>query len=278
METIQNYIAQQNVVDTLISVGLHLGAALALYIVGRWLARMLADWLQRLLVRREVDAILVDFLTSIVNITVTVLAVIAALDLLGIPATSLLAVVGAAGLAIGLALKDSLSNFAAGVMLILFRPFTKGDYVEVGGESGTVEEVKLVSTRLVTPDNKEIIIPNGMVWTSSITNYSAHDTRRVDLIIGVGYDDDLKSAPRCWQRLQQPPQGAGRAGAGRVVSNLGDSSVDFAVRPWVKSTDYWSVYADILEPAKTELEAAGRSIPYPQTDVHLHKVQAQEAT
>ncbi|MGB5290445.1 MAG: mechanosensitive ion channel domain-containing protein, partial [Lysobacterales bacterium] len=204
---------------------------------------------------------------------ILIAAIIAAVDTLGIPATSFLAILGAAGLAIGLALKDSLSNFASGVMLVLFRPFAKGDFVDAGGILGTVDEIQLVSTILTTPDNKQIIVPNSLMYGSAITNYSAKDTRRVDMVIGVGYDDDLKVAANVLKKVcEDHPKVLGEPETKIFINNLGDSAVDFVVRPWVKSEDYWGVLADVLETAKVELEAAGCNIPYPQTDVHLHQV------
>ena len=198
---------------------------------------------------------------------------VAAFDTLGIPATSFMAIIGAAGLAIGLALKDSLSNFASGVMLVLFRPFTKGDFIEAGGVTGTVDEIHLVSTLMTTPDNKLITVPNAMIYSSAITNYSAKPTRRLDMVFGVGYDDDLKVVADVLRKTcSDHPKVLDEPETGIFISNLGDSSVDFAVRPWVASEDYWGVRAQILETAKIELEAAGCNIPYPQTDVHLHQV------
>ena len=183
----------------------------------------------------------------------------------------MVAIVGAAGLAVGLALKDSLGNFASGVMLVMFRPFKKGDFVEVAGVAGSVEEIRIFSTTLTTPDNKLIIIPNGQVAAGTITNYSANDQRRVDLVFGVGYDDDLKVTREVLTRLcAEHPKVLDDPETKIFVMNLGDSSVDFAVRPWAKTEDYWAVYSDLLEQAKVELEAAGCNIPYPQTDVHLH--------
>ena len=218
-------------------------------------------------------AVLVDFLGTIASTLIVIIAVIAAVDTLGIPATSFMAILGAAGLAIGLALKDSLSNFASGVMLVLFRPFTKGDFVDAGGTMGTVDEIHLVSTILTTPDNKQIIVPNALMYTSAITNYSAKDTRRVDMVIGVGYNDDLKIAAEILMKICQNHPKVLKEPAPKVfINNLGDSSVDFVVRPWAKSEDYWTVLPEVLETAKVELEAAGCNIPYPQTDVHLHQV------
>ncbi|MEM1412914.1 MAG: mechanosensitive ion channel domain-containing protein [Pseudomonadota bacterium] len=272
MEQISEYFANVDLLDLAVTVGTRVLLALIIYLIGRWLAKIAQRVLEKMLRKREVDEVLVDFLGSVANIAVTVVAIIAALDQLGISPASLLAVVGAASLAVGLALKDSLSNFAAGVMLVLFRPFTKGDFVDAGGESGTVDEVFLNSTRLVTPDNKLIMVPNSQIWAGSIVNYSAKDTRRVDLVIGVGYDDDLKQARDVIMGILEGHDKILSDPAPAVaVSNLGDSSVDFNVRPWVKTEDYWGVYSDVLRETKVALDAAGISIPYPQTDVHVHK-------
>ncbi len=212
-----------------------------------------------------------NFLSNVVYAILLVAVILAALDTLGLPVTSLLAVVGAAGLAVGLALKDSLGNFASGVMLVMFRPFSKGDVVEVAGVTGKVEEVRIFSTIMTTPDNKQIIIPNGQVAADTITNYTANDQRRVDLVFGVGYDDDLKVAREVLTRIcANHPKVLDDPATNIFVLNLGDSSVDFAVRPWAKTEDYWTVWGDLLEQGKLELEAAGCNIPYPQTDVHLH--------
>jgi small conductance mechanosensitive channel len=220
---------------------------------------------------KDVDPTLVNFLCNMVYAILLIAVILAALDTLGLPVTSLIAVVGAAGLAVGLALKDSLGNFASGVMLVMFRPFTKGDYVEVAGVAGTVNEVRIFSTILTTPDNKLIIIPNGQVAADTITNYSANDQRRVDMVFGVGYDDDLKLAREVLTRIcADHPKVLDDPATKIFVMNLGDSSVDFAVRPWAKTEDFWTVKGDLLEQAKVELEAAGCNIPYPQTDVHLH--------
>jgi small conductance mechanosensitive channel len=229
--------------------------------------------LEKILRSRDVEDVLVDFLGTIASVMIIIVAVIAAFDQLGIPATSFMAIIGAAGLAIGLALKDSLSNFASGVMLVLFRPFGKGDFIEAGGVTGTVDEIHLVSTLLTTPDNKLITVPNALMFTGTITNYSAKDTRRVDMVIGVGYNDDLKLTAEILAKVcASHPLVLKDPGTKIFINNLGASSVDFVVRPWAKSEDYWTVLAEILETAKLELEAAGCNIPYPQTDVHLHQV------
>jgi len=273
MDTIQNFITDSNIVDLLTNGAINLAIAIAIFVVGRWLARRVQNTLEKILRRREVDEVLVDFLGTIASTLIIIIAVIAAVDTLGIPATSFMAILGAAGLAIGLALKDSLSNFASGVMLVLFRPFTKGDFVDAGGTMGTVDEIHLVSTILTTPDNKQIIVPNALMYSSAITNYSAKDTRRVDMVIGVGYNDDLKIAAEILTKICQNHPKVLKDPAPKIfINNLGDSSVDFVVRPWAKSEDYWTVLPEVLETAKVELEAAGCNIPYPQTDVHLHQV------
>lgn len=192
MDAINNYIADSNIVEVLINGVINLAIALAIFVIGRWIARMMQNTLEKILRERKVDDVLVDFLGTIASALVIVIAVVAAFDQLGIPATSFMAIIGAAGLAIGLALKDSLANFASGVMLVLFRPFTKGDYIDAGGITGTVDEISLVATILTTPDNKLITIPNAMIYTSAITNFSAKETRRLDMVFGVGYNDDLK--------------------------------------------------------------------------------------
>lgn len=277
IDAIQNYFADKNIADILISAGISLVLALVIWLIGRWVARIASGTLRKVLIKREVDVVLVDFLTMVTSILVLVIAAVAAFDQLGIPATSFLAIMGAAGLAIGLAMKDSLSNFASGVMLVMFRPFTQGDFIEGGGVTGTVDEVRLVSTTLTTPDNKLITVPNALMFNGTITNYSAKETRRLDMTMGVGYDDDLKVVADVLRKIcADHPKVLDDPETGVFISNLGDSSVDFSMRPWVKGDDYWPVRAELLETAKIELEAAGCNIPYPQTDVHLHQV--QEAT
>ena len=273
MDVIRNYITDNNIIDLLISGAINLIIALVICVIGKWLAKMAQNALEKLLRKRKVDDVLVDFLGTITFALVIVVAVVAAFDQLGIPATSFLAIIGAAGLAVGLALKDSLSNFASGVMLVLFRPFTKGDFIDASGVTGTVDEIRLVSTTLTTGDNKLITIPNSLIYNSTITNFSARDTRRIDMVFGVGYDDDLKVCASTLKKIcDEHAKVLAEPATNIFIANLGDSSVDFAVRPWVKGSDYWGVRADILETAKLELEAAGCSFPYPQTDVHLYQV------
>jgi small conductance mechanosensitive channel len=250
--------------------GLRILGALVIFIIGRWVARWVTSALRRLLNRRAMDEALIAFLGNVTYAVLLTAVVLAALDSLGLPVTSLVAVVGAAGLAIGLALKDSLGNFAAGVMLVAFRPFSKGDYVEVAGITGSVQEVRIFSTILNTPDNKRIVIPNGQVAAAAITNYTAMDTRRIDMTIGVSYDDDLKRVKEILERAcAEHPKVLDDPAPVVMLMELGASSVDFVVRPWSKTEDYWTTRADILERAKADLEAAGCSIPYPQRDIHV---------
>lgn len=249
-------------------------AALLIFVIGRWIASLLVGSLRRVLQRRSVDPMLVNFLGSILRTILLVAIVIAAIAQLGIPTTPLVAAFGAAGLAIGLALQGSLSNLASGMMLVLFRPFTKGDFVEAGGTSGAVDEVGMFHTILTTPDNRRVIVPNGQITTSSITNYSANATRRIDLVIGVAYGDDLKVARSVMESvIARHPMVMKDPAPAVLLLDLADSSVNFAVRPWVKTADYWQVRNELLEQLKVELEAAGCSIPFPQRDVHLRNLE-----
>jgi small conductance mechanosensitive channel len=271
MDQIKEFFASADLMPMLSDWVIKIFIALLIYLIGKWIAKRVTNVVKKLMNARDADPTLVNFLSNVVYAILLVAVILAALDTLGLPVTSLLAIVGAAGLAIGLALKDSLGNFASGVMLVMFRPFKKGDFVEVAGVAGSVQEIRIFSTTLTTPDNKLIIIPNAQVASGTITNYSANDQRRVDLVFGVGYDDDLKVARDVLTRLcAEHPKVLDDPETKIFVMNLGDSSVDFAVRPWEKTEDYWAVYSDLLEQAKVELEAAGCNIPYPQTDVHLH--------
>jgi small conductance mechanosensitive channel len=271
MEPFKAFLTDANLLPMLGGWAIKIILALVIYIVGKWVVNRITALVRRLMDGRSVDPTLVNFLSNLVYAVLLVAVILAALDTLGLPVTSLLAVVGAAGLAVGLALKDSLGNFAAGVMLVLFRPFSKGDFVEAAGISGKVDEVRIFSTILTTPDNKQITIPNGLIAADAITNYTAKDMRRVDLVFGVGYDDDLKKAREVLTRIcAEHALVLDDPATNIFVLNLGDSSVDFAVRPWAKTEDYWTVWGDLLETGKAELEAAGCSIPFPQRDVHMH--------
>jgi small conductance mechanosensitive channel len=245
-------------------------AAAVIFIVGRWVSKALVGWLRRAVGRAQIDETLTRFLANLAHLTLMVFVILTALSALGVNTTNFLAILGAAGLAIGLALKDSLSNFSAGVMLVFFRPFKSGDYIEAAGIGGTVESIKIFNTVLRTPDNRVITVPNSLIYADTITNYSAEERRRVDLVIGIGYDDDIARAKALIQGvLSQDPRILDEPAPVLLVLELGESSVDIAVRPWVKTSDYWVVRSDLLEHIKRALENAGLTIPYPQRDLHI---------
>ena len=250
--------------------GINIVMALAIFVVGRWIAGMLANLVERLLGKSKTDPMLIGFVCSILRAVLLLFVVIAALNQLGVDTTSFIALIGAAGLAVGLSLQSSLQNFAAGVLLILFRPFKVGDFIEAGGAAGTVEEIGIFVTRMRTGDNREIIVPNGAIYGGNITNNSARDTRRIDMVFGIGYDDDLRKAKEIIQSILDADARILKEPAPLVaVAELADSSVNFYVRPWVKSGDYWMVGFDLNENIKLAFDDAGISIPYPQMDVHV---------
>ena len=245
--------------------------AIAIIVIGRIVVKLLVKLVRKIAVRADADPILVNFAASMANIVFMLFVFIAALDQLGVNTTSLVALVGAAGLAIGLALKDSLQNFAAGVMMIIFRPFKLGDFIEAGGVVGVVEKVNIFSTTMKTGDNREIIIPNGQIYAGAITNYSARETRRIDMVFGIGYDDDMLGAKQIMEDIVNNHELILKDPAPAVaVAELADSSVNFNVRPWVNSADYWAVRSEIIETIKLAFDDNGISIPYPQMDVHTY--------
>lgn len=253
--------------------GINILIALVIYVIGKMIAKWVTELAKTAMGKAGLDQMLVKFLANLLYGLLLAAVVLAALDRLGVNITSLMAIIGAAGLAVGLALKDSLSNFAAGVMIIIFRPFKIGDLINAGGALGVVDEIGMFCTLLHTGDNQRIIIPNSAVIGGNITNVNALGTRRVDMVIGISYDDDIGKARdiimgilTADSRVLQDPAPA------VAVSDLGDSSVNINVRPWVNADDYWAVRADVQEKVKVSLEAAGLSIPYPQQDVYMHNV------
>jgi small conductance mechanosensitive channel len=247
-------------------------SALVVFVIGRWIAKLITKGFNRVLEKAEVDATLNDFLGNIVYAALLIAVIIAALNQLGVDTTSVVAVFATAGLAIGLALKDSLGNFAAGVMLILFKPFKIGDFVEAGGSAGVVENITVFNTIMRTGDNREVIIPNAQIYAGTIINVSARETRRVDLVFGIGYDDNIKEAKEIIEQVLAADQRILKDPAPLIaVGELADCSVNLNVRPWVKSGDYWGVYFALLENVKEAFDAKGISIPYPQMDVHHPK-------
>lgn len=252
-------------------------AAILIFIIGKWIAGKLTKLITRLLEKNNVDITLTKFLESIIYYTLLIVVIIAAAGQLGINTTSFLTIVGAAGLAIGLALKDSLSNFASGVMLVLFHPYRVGDFISAAGVSGNVISITLFNTILNTPDNQRVIVPNSNITTDVITNVTANDTRRVDLVIGIGYDDDIKKAKTILDRIIKEESRVLDTPETKIaVSELADSSVNFVVRPWVKTSEYWDVYFDLTEKIKITFDKEGISIPYPQQDVHMFNQQVEE--
>ncbi len=245
-----------------------LGAALAIFIVGRLLAKMVAALLRRGLNRAEVDPMLVGFLSSLAYMALLVAVIIGTLDVLNFNTTSLVAIFGAAGLAVGLALQGSLSNFASGVMIVMFRPFSPGHFIEAAGVSGIVDTVRIFNTIIRTADNREVIVPNSQVLAGTITNYSVRGRRRNDLVMSIGYNDDIDTAKQLIREILDAEERIHKEPAPDVfVLELAESSVDLAVRPWVKTADYWPVRGDIMQTIKQTFDANGITIPFPQREV-----------
>ncbi|MDB2331348.1 mechanosensitive ion channel [Alteromonas sp.] len=258
--------------DYAIPWGINIAMAIAIYVIGRLIVGLLLSVFRRVMAKSKYDAMLVDFLEAIISALLMLFVIVASLDQLGVDTTSLVAILGAAGLAIGLSLQDSLKNFAAGVMLLVFKPFKSGDFVEAAGTSGTVQKIGIFTSTMTTPDNKEIIVPNGAIYAGNITNYSAKETRRVDMVVGIGYDADLKKAKTILREMLEADERVLAEPAPTVaVAELADSSVNFVVRPWVKASDFWGVKFDFTEAVKLRFDEEGISIPFPQMDVHLHK-------
>jgi small conductance mechanosensitive channel len=251
--------------------------AIAIFIIGKFAAKLISSATKKVLIHKKFDDTVISFIASLVYGLVVIVAFIAAISHLGFNTTSLVAIVGAAGLAIGLALQGSLSNFASGILLISLKPFKAGDFVEIAGTAGVVEEVHVFSTQLKTGDNKTVIIPNGGITNGNITNYSAKPTRRIDLVIGVGYNADLKITKQILNDVVSSHALVLKDQAITIgVSELADSSVNFVVRPWVKTSDYWPVHFDLLETIKIELDKAGIEIPFPQLSVHVNQENPNE--
>ena len=269
----------QEQIDKLIELGTNWGlrvlAALLIFLIGRWVAKVLTRTSRGLMEKKQVDAALVSFVSSLMYALLLVFVILAAIAKLGIQTTSLVAVLGAAGLAIGLALQGSLSNFAAGVLIILFRPFRIGDFIEAGGTAGIVEAIGILFTEMRTPDNKKIIAPNSTIMAGVITNVTANDTRRCDMTFGVSYTDDLGKVRSILQEMiAADPRVLPDPAPQIVIAELGASSVNFAVRPWVKKEDFWDFFFEMQLAVKQRFDREGISIPFPQQDVHLIHHQA----
>lgn len=265
--TARDFLASQG-----ISVGLKILQALIIFFIGKWIARLLQKAIVKLLERQKIEPTLVGFVKNIAYIGMLIFVILAALNVLGVQTTSFVAVLGAAGFAVGLALQGGLANFAAGVLMLIFKPFKVGDYIEGAGTGGVVEEIQIFTTQLRTPDNKTIIVPNASFTAGNITNYSTKPTRRVDLVFGCSYQDDIFKVKRV---LGEIVAGDTRVLADPapqiVVLSLGDNSVNFAVRPWVKAEEYWDVYFDLTQAVKVRFDEEGISIPFPQREVHIYQ-------
>lgn len=271
-------ISTDKLIELVQSYGLPLIWAIVVFIIGRIVARIITKVVVKMMNRANIDETLIKFTKTVIYVALMIFVILASLGKLGIETTSFAAILAAAGLAIGLSLQGTLGNFASGFMLILFRPFKVGDFVEAGGVSGVVEEIQIFSTRMRSGDNKEITVPNGQIVGSTITNYSAKETRRVDLVVGVGYDDDLKKVRAVLEDILAKDERILKDPAPTIgVSELADSSVNFVVRPWVKSGDYWPVLFDTQETVKLRFDAEGISIPYPQQDLHIVKHVKEES-
>ena len=259
-------------IEMAIAFGPKLILAIVTLLVGLWVIRTFVTGLNKAFDRGGMETSLKTFLSSLVSIGLKVLLVISVASMVGIETTSFIAVLGAAGLAVGLALQGSLANFAGGVLILIFRPYKVGDFIQAAGEAGVVRKIEIFSTVMTTGDNKTIIIPNGAISGGAITNFSTAETRRVDIVFGIGYDDDIRKAKDVLKgiidadaRILRDPEPL------IVVSNLGESSVDITTRSWVNSADYWPVYFDLMENCKIALDNAGITIPYPQRDVHVYQ-------
>lgn len=268
MEKVNKYMEQ--IVDLLVVYGGKIVLAIVVLIVGLWLIKRVTKAIGKGLDKRNTDASLKPFLMSIIGALLKVMLFISILGMVGVEMTSFIAVLGAAGLAIGLALQGSLANFAGGVLILLLKPFRVGDFIDTGSHSGTVREIQVFYTYLTTPSNQEIIIPNGDLSNGSVTNYSFHDTRRMDMTYGIGYDDSIDKAKAVLERLvKEESRFLDDPSYMIFIEALADSSVNFRVRAWAKNSDYWDIYFNFPEKVKKAFDAEGISIPFPQRDVHL---------
>lgn len=259
--------------DLLVQYGVNVISAILILFIGNLVVKGVAGSVANVLKKKEMDKAVVEFIHGLVRYTLFIIVLIAALSRIGVQTASVVAVIGAAGLAVGLALQGSLSNFAAGVLIVAFRPFKSGDYVEIGGVAGSVDSIQIFQTVLKSPDNKMVVVPNSAVIGGAITNYSRHETRRVDMVIGVSYKSDLQKTKRVLREtLEKDPRILKDPDMTIGVLTLADSSINFVVRPWCKTSDYWAVYFDSMQAIKEALDANGIEIPFPQMDVHLNKI------
>ena len=255
-----------------VEIGLGILYAIAIFLIGKWIARILKKSLHNTMTRQKVDETLVGFATNLAYAILLIFVILASLNVLGIQTASFVAILGAAGLAIGLALQGGLANFAAGVLMLIFKPFKVGDYLEGAGTAGVVEEIQIFTTQLRTPDNKTIIIPNASLTSGAITNYSTKPTRRVDMVVGVSYSDDLDKVKRVLNDIVlQDTRILAEPAPQIALAELADSSVNFVLRPLVNAADYWDVKFSLTEAIKKRFDQEEISIPFPQQDVHVYQ-------
>ena len=260
----------QIILDKLAEYGPTFIGAIAVLIIGLWIVKTVMKSIKKMMLKSKMDDSLIPFLSGMVGALLKALLIIAVLQMVSVEMTSFIAILGAAGLAVGMALSGTLQNFAGGVMILIFKPFKPGDFIEAQGYMGVVQEIQIFNTLLLTPDNRKIIIPNGGLSTSSMINYSAMDTRRVDFTFGVGYDDDIdKSRQVILAEIEKLPYILKDPAPFVMVGELADSSVNFTTRVWVNAADYWTCFFELTENVKKAMDANSISIPYPQTDVHL---------
>jgi small conductance mechanosensitive channel len=269
LSNFDNYFAQFG--DLVIAYGGTVLLAIVFLVVGMWAIKRIVKVVGKTMVKRDVDESLRPFLKSLIGSLLKVMLIISAVSMLGIEMTSFVAVIGAAGLAVGLALQGSLANFAGGVLILLLKPFKVGDFIDTGSHSGTVREIQIFYTYITTPTNQEIIVPNGDLSNNAVKNFSFHDTRRVDFTFGIGYNDNIDQAKEILMKLITEEAKALKDPAPIVfIENLNDSSVDFRVRAWCQSVDYWDIVNSMSEKVKKSFDSAGVSIPFPQRDIHVH--------
>ena len=263
---------QETIIHYAMTYGLNILAALLILLIGLWAARVVRRMAQKIMDKRNIDPLITTFTGTVLHVLLVLFVVIAAISKLGVQTTSLIAVVGAAGLAVGLALQGSLSNLASGVIIITLRPFKVGDYVEAGTNAGIVESIQLFYTKLRSPDNKELMIPNSAITSSTIINYNARNERRCDMVFGVSYDADLDKTRRIIQEmLDKDERVLDDPAPVIVIGELADSSVNFWVRPWVKTDDFWAFKWEFTEALKKRFDEDGINIPFPQRDLHIHQ-------
>jgi small conductance mechanosensitive channel len=271
-EQVKHWLSPDQLQAYVLAYALPILFAIIILIVGAWAAKLCKNIVSRIMGKRNLDPIIIGFVANFTYVSLMVFVVLAALERVGVKTTSFVAIIGAAGLAIGLALQGSLANFAAGFLMVIFRPFKKGDYIEAGGTAGVVDEIQVFTTILNTPDNRRVIVPNSKIMGDNITNFSAMDTRRLDLTFGVSYSSDIAKVKAVLMQIAASDVRVLKSPAPEIlVDTLADNSVNFIMRVWIKSGDYWPFKFDTTEKVKLTFDREGIVIPFPQRVVHLHQ-------